>query len=81
MGRIDIADGFSIHDYRTKLKLLNDTGDTRALENRKELGCPSCDQPFDRLFVTENAVASFDSPPEKPFCLARTDEKLLLLTH
>ncbi|GAB7019431.1 flagella cluster protein [Halostagnicola sp. A-GB9-2] len=81
MGRIDITAGFSIHDYRTKLKLLNDNGDTRVLENREELGCPSCGQPFDRLFVTENATASFDSPPEKPFCLARTEEKLLLLSH
>lgn len=81
MARIDISAGFSIHDYRTKLKLLHDDGETRTLENRAELGCPSCGAAFTRLFVTEKETASFESPPERPFCLARTDEKLLLLAH
>lgn len=81
MERIDISAGFSIHDYRTKLKLLHDDGDTRTLENRAELGCPSCGQAFTRLFVTENATASFDTPPERAFCLARTESKLLLMAH
>lgn len=81
MSRIDLSDGFSIHEYRTKLKLLNDSGDTRTVENRAELACPSCDRAFDRLFVTERPTASFETPPDRPFCLARTAEKLLLLTH
>lgn len=81
MERIDISAGFSIHDYRTKLKLLHDDGETRTLENRAELGCPSCGRAFTRLFVTENVTASFDTPPERPFCLARTESKLLLLAH
>ncbi|GAB3670823.1 DUF7385 family protein [Halopiger thermotolerans] len=81
MDRIDLEGGFSIHDYRAKLKLLNDTGETRTLENRRELQCPACDRAFDRLFVTERETATFETAPERPFCLARTDEKLLLLTH
>lgn len=81
MARIDIENGFTIHDYRTKLKLLKDTGDTRTLENRQELGCPACGRAFDRLYVTERPTETFGSPPEVPFCLARTEEKLLVLTH
>ncbi len=78
---IELAGGFSIHDYRTKLKLLNDAGTTRTLENREGLLCPACEREFDRLFVTEEQTASFETPAERPFCLARTDEKLLLCTH
>ena len=81
MERIDLADGFSIHDYRAKLKLLNDSGDARTLENRRGLRCPSCDREFDRLFVTELRTATFETPPDRPFCLARTADKTLLLTH
>lgn len=81
MTRIDLTDGFSIHDYRSLLKLQNDTGKTRTLENRKGLRCPACDRPFDRLFVTERATHSFESPPDRPFCLANTAEKVLVLTH
>ncbi|SDR38561.1 DUF7385 family protein [Natronobacterium texcoconense] len=81
MERIDVDDGFSMHEYRAKLKLLKDNGDTRILEHRDDLGCPSCGQAFDRLFVTEHRTTSFDTPPDRPFCLARTDEKLLLITH
>lgn len=81
MVRIEIDDGFSVHDYRTKLKLLNDSGETRTLENREGVTCPSCGREFHRLFVTERRTETFDSAPDRPFCLARTDEKILLLTH
>ncbi|SFB78789.1 hypothetical protein SAMN05444422_1028 [Halobiforma haloterrestris] len=81
MERISVENGFSIHDYRSKLKLLKDGGDQRILENRDDVGCPACGQGFDRLFVTERPTTSFETPPDRRFCLARTDEKLLLLTH
>jgi hypothetical protein len=80
MTQLDISDGFSIHDYRHGLKLIKDDGQTRHLENRKEFGCPACGKPFERLFVSEKRTNSFGNP-SSPFCLARTDEKLLLLTH
>lgn len=81
MARIILEDGFSIHEYRTKLKLLHDDGETRTLENREGLLCPACGQTFDRLFVTTRETQTFKTPPDRPFCLARTAEKLLLLTH
>jgi hypothetical protein len=80
MTQLDITDGFSIHDYRRGLKLIKDDGQSRHLENREGLGCPACGKPFETLFVSEKRAASFGNP-ERAFCLARTDEKLLLLTH
>jgi len=45
---------------------------TTTLENR--------DDTFERLFVTEKRTTSFGDPG-RPFCLARTDDELLVLTH
>jgi len=80
MTQIDITDGFSVHDYRHGLKLVKDDGRTMHLENREDFGCPACGKPFQKLFVSEKRTNSFGNPGS-PFCLARTDEKLLLLTH
>ncbi|AOW79498.1 hypothetical protein HTSR_0297 [Halodesulfurarchaeum formicicum] len=81
METLDLTDGFSIHDYRHGLKLLRQDGERTLLENRAEYACPACGDPFERLLVTENAVHSFQTPPSGPICLARTGEKLLVLTH
>jgi hypothetical protein len=81
MERLDLSDGFDVHDYRSDLKLLKQGASSMQLENRSELACPACDQPFDRLFVTEEESVSFDSAPSGPICLARTDEQLLVFTH
>ncbi|MCU4924852.1 flagella cluster protein [Halobacteria archaeon AArc-dxtr1] len=81
MTRLDLSDGFSFHDYRANLKLLKGSDGTHILANRADLRCPSCDRPFDRLFVTEQESHTFDTPPDGSFCVARTDEKLLVLTH
>lgn len=50
------------------------------LANRRDYACPACHEPFDRLFVFEKRHNTFDAP-SKPFCLTRTDDQLLLLTH
>ncbi|WP_277555104.1 DUF7385 family protein [Halobaculum limi] len=81
MTRLDISDGFDVHDYRSKLKLLRQDAGSMSLENRAELGCPACGTPFDRLFVSDDETVTFDSAPSGPICLARTDERLLVLTH
>jgi hypothetical protein len=80
MEQLDIADGFSVHDYRHGLKLLKDDRETMHLANRDEFRCPACGEVFERLFVSEQRCNTFPNP-EQPFCVARTDEKLLLLTH
>ena len=80
MDRLDVSDGFDVHDYRRGLKLLREDRGTMTLANRDGFACPACGKAFDRLFVSEKRTNTFGDPGS-PFCLARTDEKLLLMTH
>ena len=80
METLDVSDGFDVHDYRHGLKLLRQDRGTMTLENLDGIACPACGEPFERLFVSERRTNSFDDPGTS-FCLARTDEELLVLTH
>jgi len=81
MEQIVVSDGFDVHEYRHGLKLIQESRETVHLENREEnFACPACGEPFEKLFVTEKRTNSFGDPGTA-FCLARTDEQLLLLTH
>jgi len=50
---------FDVHDHRHALKQLKDTGATSLWENRKDVACPVCDAPFDRLFTTREREPRF----------------------
>ncbi|WP_251328197.1 DUF7385 family protein [Haloplanus pelagicus] len=78
---LDLSGGFDVHDYRSSLKLHTQDGSSMYLENREGLACPACGRPFERLFVSDDDRVTFGNPPDSPFCLARTAEQLLLLTH
>jgi hypothetical protein len=80
MEQLDVSDGFDVHDYRHGLKLLKQDRGTMTLDNRDDFACPACGERFERLFVTERRTNSFGDPGTS-FCLARTDEALLVLTH
>lgn len=81
MDQLDIAGVFDIHDHRHGLKLLQENRETMHLENRDDVfACPACGESFDKLFVSEKRTNTFGNPGT-PFCLVRTDEQLLLLTH
>ncbi|PSP64653.1 flagella cluster protein [Halobacteriales archaeon QH_8_67_36] len=80
MEQLDVSDGFDVHDYRHGLKLLRQDRGTMTLANRDGFACPACGDPFERLFVSERRTGSFGDPGTA-FCLARTDERLLVLTH
>ena len=80
MEQLDVSDGFDVHDYRHGLKLRKQDRDTMTLENRDDFACPACGEVFERLFVTEKRTNTFGNPGA-PFCLVRTDAKLLVLTH
>jgi hypothetical protein len=81
MEPIDLAGGFDVHDYRDGLKLRRQDATSMHLENRADYTCPACGRRFDRLFVSTDDRITFDSPPDAPFCLARTPDRLLVLTH
>lgn len=80
MDTLDISDGFDVHEYRHGLKLIQETRETMQLENRNGFACPACGKEFETLFVSEKRTNKFGKP-NAPFCLVRTDDELLLLTH
>jgi hypothetical protein len=80
MAVLDVDGGFDIHDHRRGLKLLSEDRETMHLANRDGLACPACGEPFDRLLVSEKRANTFGDPGS-PFCLVRTDEQVLILTH
>lgn len=80
MEQLDVTGGFDVHEYRHGLKLITEDRKTMHLENRDGFGCPACGKPFEKLFVTEKRANTFGNPGS-PFCLVRTDEELLMLTH
>ncbi len=81
MERLDISDGFDVHEYRHGLKLLQEDRETMHLENRSgKFACPACGKEFDRLLVSEKRTNTFGNPGG-PFCVVRTADQLLLLTH
>lgn len=80
MEQLDVAGGFDVHEYRHGLKLLGEDRETTHLENREGFACPACGRPFERLLVSEKRENTFGKPGA-PFCVVRTDERLLVLTH
>ncbi len=80
MEQLDISGGFDVHEYRHGLKLLRENRATMQLANRDGFACPACGKPFERLLISEDRTHSFGNP-NAPFCLARTDDQLLVLTH
>ena len=76
-----VEDGFDVHDYRHGLKLLEQDGETMTFANRDGFSCPACGRSFERLLVATTSDLTFDTPPNAPFCIVRTDDELLVLTH
>lgn len=81
MTTLDIEGGFDVHDHREGLKLRTQSSTSMRLENRAGFRCPACDRPFNELLVVERDHVSFNSAPNKPLCLVRTPEGMLVLTH
>jgi hypothetical protein len=81
MATLEVADGFSVQDYRAGLKLLRQDGSTMTLANREGYTCPVCGEPFERLLVAEDRALSFSNAPPDPICLRATEDSLLVLTH
>ena len=80
MTDFEVGDHFDYHEYREGLKLLKETRETAHLANRAEFACPACGRPFEKLLVSEKRTNTFQSPPG-PFCIVRTDDQTVLLTH
>jgi hypothetical protein len=72
---------FDIHDHRSELKQLRDTGDTQLYDNRKRVSCPACHEPFEKVFVTSKEATSFPENDGSRFCLLRQSSDVLLFRH
>jgi hypothetical protein len=71
---------FDEHAVRHRLKLVTDRGNAVLYENRDEVECPVCGDPFDEFYATTDAESFHPSQPVG-FCVAHTDDRLLLFTH
>jgi hypothetical protein len=71
---------FDEHAVRHRLKLVADRGESVLYENRDGVPCPVCGEAFDEFFAT-SAGESFRPDRRVGFCVAHTDERLLLFTH
>ncbi|MXV61746.1 flagella cluster protein [Natronorubrum sp. JWXQ-INN-674] len=76
-----MAHEFDIHDHRHRVKQLRDDGDTAVFENRDELACPACSDPFERLLLIRSETISVPENSGEPFCLARCTETIALFRH
>jgi hypothetical protein len=72
--------GFDEHAVRHRLKLVSDTGESVLYENRAGVDCPVCGEAFDEFYAT-SAAESFRPDRAVGFCVAHTDDRLLLFTH
>jgi hypothetical protein len=77
---VDVESAVDVYDYRYGLKLLKEDRGTMHLANRERFACPACGDPFEKLFVSQLRENTFGDPG-RPFCVVRTDEQILLLTH
>ena len=71
---------FDEHAVRHRLKLRTDSGESVLYENRDDVSCPVCGEPFDEFYATAGAE-SFRPPTRIDFCVAHGDDRLLLFTH
>ncbi len=81
MDVLDVEDGFSVHEYRSGLKLLEQGRSTMTFENREPYACPVCGEPFERLLVAEDGEHAFQSGFPGPVCLVATEGTLVVATH
>jgi hypothetical protein len=71
---------FDEHAVRHRLKLVTDAGASVLYENRDDVRCPVCGEAFDEFYATSEQ-SSFRPTDPVGFCVAHTDERLLLFTH
>jgi len=76
-----MPDRFDQHAVRHRMKLLRDGGDVTVYENRDDVPCPACGDPFSRLLLTERRSHSFSVGDVEQFCLTHEDERLVVCTH
>ncbi|AHG03742.1 hypothetical protein HALDL1_09115 [Halobacterium sp. DL1] len=76
-----MAASIDLEGLRHRLKLLRDSGETRLLENRDDVDCPVCEEPFDEVLATTERTKTLSPDHSLQFCLLREAERLVVFTH
>jgi len=73
--------GIDLHEIRSSLKLIRDSGETTLFENRGDATCPVCGEPFDEVLDTTAEQRQIDPSRPISFCLVNETDRVLLFTH
>lgn len=76
-----MADGVDFDDVRHRVKLLQDTGETRIFENRDGVQCPVCGSAFDEALETTASTERLSPDRQLDVCLVRESTHVVVFTH
>jgi len=76
-----MGDTLDFEAVRHRVKLLRDTGDERVFENRDDVACPVCGEPFAEALATSDRTCQLSPGASVDVCLVREPEQLVVLTH
>jgi hypothetical protein len=67
---------------RHRVKLIEDTGDSRLFENRDGVPCPVCGEDFDEALESRRRTEQLSPWDGLSLCIVNgADSRLVLLTH
>jgi uncharacterized Zn ribbon protein len=66
---------------RHRVKLLKDTGDTRVFENRDDVECPVCGEPFAEALASQRETEQLSPRDGLSLCLLNEADRVVLFTH
>lgn len=70
-----------LHDIRSKLKLIEDTGESSLFDNRGDVGCPVCGDVFDEVLETTESTRRLEPSERIDICIVNDKDRLHLFTH
>lgn len=76
-----MADGVDFDAVRHRVKLLQDTGDTRVFDNRDDVSCPVCGDAFAEALETTSSTEQLSPGRELDLCLLREQDRMIVFTH
>jgi len=73
--------GLDFESVRHRVKLVEDTGESRLFENRDGVQCPVCGDPFDEALESTGQTEQLHPRNGLSLCIANGESRLVLLTH
>jgi DNA repair exonuclease SbcCD ATPase subunit len=73
--------GVDFHEVRHRVKLVEETGNSRVFENRDGVRCPVCEEPFDEALESERHTEQLNPAAGLSLCIVNEDDVVILFTH